>query len=123
MEPDRQPLQLGKEAAGPDTIDEQTKDQLTSSPPLSLLTSISIPSRPVSAGKLTAGPMEDPSTELLNWTTTVGALGMTGAGTSSDGPESLTRLGGGSLQQTTESVDRATSRLSGSSMRRLTVST
>jgi hypothetical protein len=71
----------------------------TSSTPLSRLTSISMPSRPVSAGKLTAGPIDEPSTELRNWTTTVAALGTTGLGTSSDGPESLTRFGGGSLRK------------------------
>lgn len=72
--------------------------ELTSSaPPFNLLTSISIPSRAVSAGRLTAGPIGEPSTEDLNWTTTVGALAVGSAGLS-EGPESFTRLGGGTLK-------------------------
>lgn len=78
--------------------DGSTRTSLSSPPAesLSWLTSISIPSRGVSAGSETAGPMALPSVEDRNCTTTMGALDAAGAGTS-EGPESLTRLGGGTL--------------------------
>jgi hypothetical protein len=54
-----------------------SKRQLTS--PLSLFTSICRASRPVSAGRLIAGPRFEPSSEDLNWTTIDGAA-LAGAG-------------------------------------------
>ena len=81
--------------------EEVSSERTSSEAPLSLLTSISIPSRAVSAGKLTAGPIGDPSTEERNWTTTVGAFADGSAGLS-EGPDILTRLGGGTLVDRTD---------------------
>ena len=57
------------------TITNQLRNRTS---PLSLLTSICKASRPVSAGRLIAGPRLLPSSAFLNWTTTDGMIASAG---------------------------------------------